>query len=88
MAAVRGAPPPQPSSLVKGEVKYKLWGYWGYLGATCANEQVIGLHALGLLGYIGVAIANEQAIGRHVWGPTGAILGLHLPTNEPLESKL
>ena len=26
------------------------YGYWGYLGAPFANQQILGLQALGLLG--------------------------------------
>ena len=31
-------------------LEYELWGYWGYLGATIANKQIIGMQALGQLG--------------------------------------
>jgi hypothetical protein len=43
--ATSGHPLPTSKSL-----DYKLLGYWSYLGAPFANQQILGFQALGLLG--------------------------------------
>ena len=47
--ATLGLPLPTSKSL-----QYRLWGYWSYIRATFANEQIIGIQALGLLGLLGL----------------------------------
>ena len=74
-----GLPLPTSKSL-----EYRLWSYWGYLGATFANEQILGTQAPGLLvllwGYI-CQRANHWNTGS---GATWATLGLPLPTSKSL----
>ena len=36
-----------------------LQGYWGYLGATFANEKIIGFHCSGYWGYLGLPLPTR-----------------------------
>ena len=41
-----------------------LYGYWGYLRATHANQQIIGTHCSGAtLARLGIHLPKEQVIG-------------------------
>merc|ERR1711903_170130 len=57
-----------------------LRGYWGYLGATLANQQILGFHCFGATGVLGATLANQQILGFHCFGATGASSGPPLPT--------
>ena len=55
-------------------LEYRLWGYWGYLGATFANEHIISIQAVELLGlpwgYLGQRANHWNTL---LWGYCGCL---------------
>ena len=49
-----------------------LWGYWGYLGATFANEQIIGFHCYGATGAtLGMPLPTSKSLDFFAMGLLG-----------------
>ena len=74
--------------LTSKSLEYRFRGYWGYLGATLANEQIIGIQALGLLGLPWGYLCQQANHWNAGSGVTGPILGLPSPTSKSLEYRL
>ena len=81
--ATSGHPLPTSKSL-----DYKLYGYWGYLGAPFANQQILGLQALGLLGLPRGTLCQPANPWMTRSRATGATSGHPLPTSKSLDYKL
>ena len=65
-----------------------LWGYWGYLGAPFANQQILGLQALGLEGLPQGTLCQPANPWITSSRATGATSGHPLPISKSLDYKL